>query len=111
MASCVVTDKAKSKWIRFLRQEAKNLQPNEKIYLSGCGSIKNGEVDDQFYEQYPQLVDYREKIELLPEDPEETTSPKNTQVLTNAPKTFPEKNTKKFSFAHIFTRKYLVIQM
>ncbi len=69
ISSCVVTDKAKSKWVRFAKQKLKNLKDGEKLYLSGCGSLKEGEIDADFYDIYPELVTFRHKIELLPEDP------------------------------------------
>lgn len=67
----MVTDKAKSKWVRFAKQKLKTLKGDEKLYLSGCGSLKDGDIDGDFYAIYPELVSFRERIELLPEDPEE----------------------------------------
>jgi tRNA A37 methylthiotransferase MiaB len=40
IASCVVTDTAKRKWIKFVKDTAKNLNQNEKIFISGCGAFK-----------------------------------------------------------------------
>jgi tRNA A37 methylthiotransferase MiaB len=68
----VVTDKAKSKWVRFAKQKLKTLKEGEKIYLSGCGSLKEGGIDGDFYAIYPELAAFRDKIELLPEDPEDS---------------------------------------
>jgi len=84
VASCVVTDKAKSKWLRYIRQEIKNLAENEKIFLSGCGTIKDGKVDENFYTQYPELEQYKERIELLPEDPEGTNTPAPSSPSTSS---------------------------
>jgi tRNA A37 methylthiotransferase MiaB len=36
IASCVVTDKAKRKWIKFVTESLKNLETDEKIFISGC---------------------------------------------------------------------------
>jgi tRNA A37 methylthiotransferase MiaB len=36
IASCVVTDKAKKKWIKFVKQSITNLKKDEKIFISGC---------------------------------------------------------------------------
>lgn len=69
ISSCVVTDKAKSKWVRFAKQKLKTLKDDEKLYLSGCGSLKEGDIDADFYTIYPELVSFRHRIELLPEDP------------------------------------------
>jgi tRNA A37 methylthiotransferase MiaB len=77
------------------------LGENEKIFLSGCGTIKDGKVDENFYTQYRELAQYREKIELLPEDPEDTPVKEIKPSLQNI----------KSAFAHIFTRKYIVVQM
>lgn len=75
ISSCVVTDRAKSKWVRFAKQKLKTLQEGEKIYLSGCGSLKEGNIDADFYTIYPELVPFRDKIELLPEDPPHPLTP------------------------------------
>ncbi|MDD2916772.1 MAG: radical SAM protein [Candidatus Gracilibacteria bacterium] len=75
ISSCVVTDKAKSKWVRFAKQKLKTLKDGEKLYLSGCGSLKEGNIDKDFYTIYPELVDFRDKIELLPEDPPHPLAP------------------------------------
>jgi len=34
IASCVVTDQAKKKWIKFVKTEITELKNNEKIYIS-----------------------------------------------------------------------------
>jgi len=36
IASCVVTDKAKKKWIKFVKQSILGLKEEEKIFISGC---------------------------------------------------------------------------
>jgi tRNA A37 methylthiotransferase MiaB len=40
IASCVVTDNAKRKWIKFVKDSAKNLSDEQKIFISGCGAFK-----------------------------------------------------------------------
>lgn len=79
ISSCVVTDKAKSKWVRFAKQKLKTLRDGEKLYLSGCGSLKEGDIDTDFYTIYPELLNFRDKIELLPEDPGD--SPLSSSLL------------------------------
>lgn len=69
ISSCVVTDKAKSKWVRFAKLKLRTLKEGEKLYLSGCGSLKDGNIDTDFYSIYPELAIFQDKIELLPEDP------------------------------------------
>ncbi|NUJ97227.1 MiaB/RimO family radical SAM methylthiotransferase [Candidatus Gracilibacteria bacterium] len=71
IASCVVTDKAKKKWIKFVKQNISKLQEDEKIFISGCGALKKGEKDELFFETYNELNDWREKIVLLGEAPKE----------------------------------------
>lgn len=36
IASCVVTDRAKAKWVKHALKKLKTLKDNEKLYLSGC---------------------------------------------------------------------------
>lgn len=69
IASCVVTDTAKAKWVKHAQKKLKSLAPNETLFLSGCGNIRNGKIDPAFYEIYPELKSYHEQIEILPEDP------------------------------------------
>jgi tRNA A37 methylthiotransferase MiaB len=40
IASCVVTDKAKSKWLKYALRELQNLKGDDKVYLSGCGTMQ-----------------------------------------------------------------------
>lgn len=69
VASCVVTDQAKSRWSKFALKSLKKLKDEEKLYITGCGTFRNGEVDPAFFEQYEELLPYRDRIELLPEEP------------------------------------------
>jgi hypothetical protein len=34
VASCVVTDKAKKKWLKFIKDEIKEIKIDEKIFIS-----------------------------------------------------------------------------
>ncbi|MDR2640146.1 MAG: hypothetical protein LBC61_02150 [Candidatus Peribacteria bacterium] len=34
VATCVVTDKAKKKWVKFVKEALKELKPQEKIFIS-----------------------------------------------------------------------------
>jgi tRNA A37 methylthiotransferase MiaB len=36
IASCVVTDKAKAKWVKHAKKILPHLKDEEKLYLSGC---------------------------------------------------------------------------
>jgi tRNA A37 methylthiotransferase MiaB len=71
IASCVVTDKAKAKWAKYARKILPKIGETEKLFLSGCGNIRDGVVDPKFFEIYSELGAYRDKIEILPEDPDD----------------------------------------
>ena len=73
IASCVVTDKAKRKWIKFVKDNSKTLGENEKMYISGCWAFKDGEAQSDFFDLYPEIKNIEDKIEILGEDP--TPSP------------------------------------
>lgn len=36
IASCVVTDNAKRKWIKFVKDTFKDLEVEKKMFISGC---------------------------------------------------------------------------
>jgi len=96
VASCVVTDKAKSKWIKFVKDTIKGFKnENDKVYLSWCGPIKKWKLNTDFYKVYPELQEFSDKIELLEEEPENSLSSSWAQSK---------------DLFKIFTRKYLVIQ-
>lgn len=99
IASCVVTDQAKRKWIKFLKQELPNLKEDEKIYISGCWAFENGNENTEFFELYKDLEIYKDKIEVLPEAP-----PKKTQKIS----TIKIDNLK--SKINLTTKKFLLIQ-
>ncbi len=69
VASCVVTDSAKRKWVRFVKKELQNISENGKIYISGCGAFKDGKAQDNFFILYPELAGFQDKIEVLDEEP------------------------------------------
>lgn len=107
IASCVVTDKAKNKWLKHALKVIPTLKSDEKLYLSGCGNIRNGVVDPKFYQIYSELEKYQEKIKILPEDPSDfvlTTEERKKQMKTKI------RSLKKAGGVGIFTRKYMVIQ-
>ncbi len=95
IASCVVTDRAKKKWIK----EVKNyLNQWYKVYLTGCWAFDKGEsMDyDKFFQIYPELKDYKLNVVLLWEDPEKQfdINIDLTDILEN----------------QIYTKKFVVIQ-
>jgi len=71
VASCVVTDSAKRKWVRFVKKELTHISWEQKIYISGCWAFKDGKAQNDFFDIYLELAPFREKIEVLDEAPVE----------------------------------------
>jgi len=69
IATCVVTDKAKRKWLKFVKDTSKNLKNDEKLFISWCWAFKDGKAQTDFYDLYPEINYLKEKIVLLDEDP------------------------------------------
>lgn len=69
LATCVVTDRAKKKWIK---EVLLILQEKQHIYITWCWVLDRGKLIsvDVFYTHYPELLPYQEKITLLGEHPE-----------------------------------------
>ena len=95
VASCIVTDKAKVKWLKFVISWIKKLEWEAKIYISWCWTIKKWALVDDFYETYPELLQYKDKIVLLWEDPE---------------KEWLDEKISKFKAKSLYTRKYIIVQ-
>jgi len=74
VATCAVTDKAKQKWIKFVKDILKKVKSDEKIYITWCSAIKDGKAQDNFFEIYSELKEYKNIIEILDEDPESPQS-------------------------------------
>lgn len=96
IASCVVTDQAKKKWVKFVKQEITKLQSNEKIYISWCWAFERWKELKWFFEIYPELEKFKDKIEVLPEAPKEEK--KLWEKKINIPK------------LSLTTKKFLLIQ-
>ncbi len=96
IATCVVTDKAKSKFIKETKQQINN---QKHIYLTWCAVFDKWQKMDEnkFYKVYPQLAEFRNKITLLWEEPDRDD--------TRETKTHQFKET-----ANIYTKKFIVIQ-
>lgn len=117
VASCVVTDSAKRKWVRFVKKELENINGKWKIYISGCGAFKDGKAQTDFFDIYPELSFWKEKIEVLDEAPVEDK--KNNDVASSSLNQGGiEVNGSKIDLSklkaaqktQIYTRKYLLIQ-
>lgn len=137
IASCVVTDNAKRKWIKYVKDIAKNetfnppLTPplnkgegqTPKIYISGCWAFKSGEAQEDFFEIYPELNYLKWQIEILWEKPEElkkdiinskeTKTPPAHSSLPPQLRGIKEESSikeKLKSIPQIYTKKFLLIQ-
>ncbi len=143
VASCVVTDQAKRKWIKFIKdifKEYKDLNiwfsewklsesqsmigwvfdwaksniksennKNWKVYISWCWAFKDWRAQEDFFELYPELKEFEEKIKILGEDPEEKKLEWKKQI--NFAKLSPllqKKGTK--DEVQIYTKKFILIQ-
>jgi len=97
VASCAVTDKAKRKWIKFVKNiiQKWNLNEQEKIYISWCSAFKDWKVQDNFYELYPDLIEYKNQIELLDEEPTHSSEQSGTGTL---------------NILNLYTKKFVLIQ-
>jgi len=77
VVSCVVTDQAKSRWVKFVTKEVGAITASvDKVYLSGCGTLENGELDPEFWSKYPELSVHKEHIVLLGQDPHKVAGPR-----------------------------------
>jgi len=121
VASCVVTDQAKRKWIKFVKDVAKEIDNDSlnfwinhwpKIFISWCWAFKRWEAQDDFFEIYPDLEYLKWKIEILGEKPEELKleiiDSKEEKKATAYKKN--EINEKIKNIPQIYTKKFLLIQ-
>ena len=93
ISSCVVTDKAKSKWIK---EAIKAIESWNMVYITWCWSLQLWKVVwlSNFYKTYPELESYKEYIKLLWEAPVE----ENADNIYNG------------NYTRVFTKKFIVIQ-
>lgn len=120
VASCVVTDNAKRKWIKFVKDEINNLEDWEFIFISWCWAFKKWEAQDDFFEIYPELKEFEGKIIILWEKPEELKLEIDNQTKKEEKKNSQdsEKNLdlqknkldKLKVLPQIYTKKFLLIQ-
>ena len=68
IATCVVTDRAKNKWVREVKHA---IQQWLKVAITWCGSFSRWNLisEKEFYSIYPEIKEYSSKITLLPESP------------------------------------------
>ncbi|MDQ7022092.1 MAG: radical SAM protein [Candidatus Gracilibacteria bacterium] len=112
IASCVVTDNAKRKWIKFVKDTFKTLEGSKKVFISGCGAFKDGRAQEDFFELYPDLEVFKDRIIILGEDPDEVDIKNGQKVLTVKQKQISKAKIKNISskLAGIYTKKFILIQ-
>lgn len=68
IATCVVTDRAKNKWVREVKHA---IQEWLKVSITWCGAFSRWNLasESEFYSIYPELKQHSDKITLLPESP------------------------------------------
>lgn len=108
MATCVVTDRAKSKRVRAARMK---LEKWQQLFLTWCGAFEKGEAMDyeKFYSIYPSLVRFREHITLLGEDPWVQTDLWSVGEYELNTEQDEQERQKSFG-KRLHTKKFLVIQ-
>jgi len=116
VATCVVTDRAKKKWVK---EVSKMLREGTQVFLTGCGAFERGRAMDYdaFFEVYPELEKFRENLVLLGEDPEQYDEHLNVadyELNREFYEWAPHKKTKflgkSWAKKSYTTRKYIVIQ-
>ncbi len=99
IATCVVTDRAKNKW---LKDVLKNLSEWKTIYITWCGVFDRWKLiaQDKFYSIYPELKPFQNQISLLSEEPEQWSNETMKQWNNE---TFKSSN-------NLYTKKFILIQ-
>lgn len=96
IATCVVTDRAKDK---FIKETLIQLTEWKHVYLTWCAVFDEWKKMDEekFYSIYPQLAEYSENVTLLSEEPDrdDTRETKTHKFKENA---------------NIYTKNFIVIQ-
>ncbi len=113
IASCVVTDNAKRKWIKFVKDSFKEFSSEKKMFISGCWAFKDWRAQEDFFELYPELDKFKWRIVILWEDPNEV----DTKIAAEKTQTVKQKQISKAKiqnigskFSGIYTKKFILIQ-
>ena len=113
IASCVVTDNAKRKWIKFVKDSFKEFSSEKKMFISGCWAFKDWRAQEDFFELYPELDEFKWRIVILWEDPNEV----DTSLSSEKTQTVKQKQLSKAKiqnlgskFSGIYTKKFILIQ-
>lgn len=101
MATCVVTDRAKWKWVKAAK---KLLKQWKDVYLTWCGAFEKWEAMDyeKFYGIYPSLRQWHKQLTLLGEDPAQQTDLWTIWEY--------ELNREMEQSVNLYTKKFIVIQ-
>jgi len=118
IASCVVTDNAKRKWIKFVKDTFKtnphltSSKGRGTVFISGCGAFKDWRAQEDFFELYPELKEYKNKIVILWEDPDEVDIKNWQKILTVKQKQISKNKIKNISksLLWLYTKKFILIQ-
>lgn len=108
IASCVVTDNAKRKWIKFVKDifKKEEIKAKEKVFISWCWAFKDWDAQSDFFDLYPELLEYKTRIEILWEDPEE----KKLEWKMETKKLDLNELKAKLKNTEIYTKKFVLIQ-
>jgi len=106
IASCAVTDNAKKKFIKEIKQQVKKWK---HIFLTWCGAfVKNWEIDvDWFYSTYPELKEFKNKITLLPENPDNYSKSLSSQNFFSDLKSLQTSNSSDL----MYTKGFVIVQL
>lgn len=106
IASCAVTDNAKKKFIKEIKQQVKKWK---HIFLTWCGAfVKNWEIDvDRFYNTYPELKEFKNKITLLPENPDNYSKSLSSQNFSSDLKSLQTSNSSDL----MYTKGFVIVQL
>ena len=112
IASCVVTDNAKRKWLKFVKDTFKTLEDDKKMFISWCGAFKDWRAQEDFFELYPEVKEFQNRIIILWEDPDEVDVKKLDKSQTIKEKQISKAKIKNIGskLEWIYTKKFILIQ-
>jgi MiaB/RimO family radical SAM methylthiotransferase len=82
------------------------------MFISGCGAFKDWRAQENFFELYPELKEFSEKIIILWEDPDEVDIKNWQKILTVKQKQISKDKIKSISksLTGLYTKKFILIQ-
>lgn len=106
IASCVVTDKAKRKWLKFVKDLEKTIKNDESIFISWCWAFKDWIAQDDFFDLYPEISHLRWRIIILWEKPKEIEK----NIINSKEERSEWLKAKLAKLPQLYTKKFLLIQ-